>query len=363
MGWLRHASPGPPVERTTSDRDLARRALIVSTVTALTVGAFAVTWYAWQAVAQVFLAVLFGIFVSEASDQLRRLVPLSHRGAVTLLIVVLFAASGAAIYFSGKLLADQFSQLLDQLPAGIDKLKGWAQQQPWLSHVRDRFGSPEGGGGSTASMAQAIKGAGNAASRTLEAGVNLSLVLFAGFYIAYNGDQYKKGTLKILPPRTRPRAASVMAELWDTLWLWTLGRLLVMGIIAASHIVLYAVLGVPLATTLGLIAGLLSFVPNVGPILATIPAGLIALTQGPQLVLWVVAGHAIVQTAESYLLTPVVQNYMVEVPPLIGLAALLFFGLAMGTLGMVVATPLAAVAIVLVKRLYIEGILEEKNET
>lgn len=117
-------------------------------------------------------------------------------------------------------------------------------------------------------------------------------------------------------------------------------------------------LGVPSALVLGIIAGLLEFIPFAGPILSAIPAVLLALAVSTDLALWTVAMCVFVQHAEAYLIQPVIQRYAVDLPAVILLFSLLAFGAMFGALGVIFAAPLAVVSYVLVKRLYVQEALD-----
>lgn len=112
-------------------------------------------------------------------------------------------------------------------------------------------------------------------------------------------------------------------------------------------------LGVPSWLVLGLLAGLLEFIPFAGPIIAAVPAVLIALAQSTDLALWTIGAYVVVQHSEAYLIQPLVQQYAVELPAVILLFSLLAFGVLFGPIGVVLAAPLAVVTYVLVKRLYV----------
>lgn len=133
----------------------------------------------------------------------------------------------------------------------------------------------------------------------------------------------------------------------------------VVGILTWLGLVL---LQVPLAMTLAILAALLSFVPNVGPILSAIPAALVGLAQSPTTALYVVGLYVAVQTIESYLITPLIQREAVLLAPALVLTMQLAFGLLFGFLGLLVATPLTVILVVLVKMLYLEDRLGEKVE-
>jgi predicted PurR-regulated permease PerM len=123
------------------------------------------------------------------------------------------------------------------------------------------------------------------------------------------------------------------------------------------------VAGVPLAFVLGLIAALLSFVPYIGPLAAVIPAALVALAEDPTKVIYVFALYGAVQLLESYLITPLIQERAVSIPPAVLIAAQVIMGVLAGAAGVLMATPLAVVLIVLVQMLYLEDVLGDSVST
>ncbi len=112
-----------------------------------------------------------------------------------------------------------------------------------------------------------------------------------------------------------------------------------------------------MALALGIIAGLLSFIPNFGPIIALLPAVLIAFTQGPNTALYITLLYMGVQAVESNLITPLVQKKMVYLPPAMIIISQVLLGILVGGLGLILATPLIAILMVLIQMLYVEDVL------
>ena len=117
----------------------------------------------------------------------------------------------------------------------------------------------------------------------------------------------------------------------------------------------------PLALTLGLLAGLLNFVPNFGPWIAAMPAVLIALLQGPRQALYVALLYLVLQALDGYVLTPLVDRRSVHLPPVLTITAQVLLGVAFGFIGILLASPLAAVALIVVKMLYVEDLLGDRT--
>jgi predicted PurR-regulated permease PerM len=183
--------------------------------------------------------------------------------------------------------------------------------------------------------------------------VEALVVLFAGIFLAAQPRFYLAGAIKLVPAGRRPLIAEAMTESETALRLWLKGQLIAMttvGVLTGSGLWL---LGLPSALALGLLAGVLEFVPFVGPILAAVPAILLALAVSPDLALWVALLYFAVQQLEGYVLTPMVQQYAVDLPGVVLLFSLLGFGILFGALGVLLAAPLTVVTYVLVKRLYV----------
>ena len=120
--------------------------------------------------------------------------------------------------------------------------------------------------------------------------------------------------------------------------------------------------GVPYALALGLLAGLLEFVPYLGPILSAIPILLVAIGAEPNVVLWALAVVVGVQQVENNVLQPLVERRAVEIPPALLMVALFAMGQLFGVPGLLVAAPLTAVLIIVVRRVYVERILEARHD-
>ena len=127
--------------------------------------------------------------------------------------------------------------------------------------------------------------------------------------------------------------------------------MLVVTILTATAL---GIMGIPMWLLLALIAGLLNFIPNFGPIIAMIPAVLVALSQSPSMALWVAGVYIAIQVVESNLITPLVQNKMLHIPPAMIIIAQMLIAPFSGGWGLVLATPLMVIVMVLVQELYVK---------
>jgi predicted PurR-regulated permease PerM len=107
-------------------------------------------------------------------------------------------------------------------------------------------------------------------------------------------------------------------------------------------------------------AGVLNFIPNIGPWIAAVPAVLIGFLQGPQQALYVALLYLLLQAIDGYLLTPLVDRKSVKLPPVLTITAQVLLGVAFGFIGILLASPLTAAAIILVNMVYVEGVLGDR---
>jgi predicted PurR-regulated permease PerM len=196
---------------------------------------------------------------------------------------------------------------------------------------------------------------------------NVVIVFGVGLFFALNPSLYTQGLIRMVPVKRRARTANILSQVGSQLEWWFVGQLCSMASIGLLTTIGLKILGMPMALTLGILAGLMNFIPNFGPILAAAPAVLIALaphegqTQiNPALAGWVVLLYIVIQLLEGWVITPFFQQRAVELPPALIIISQVIFGLLLGPLGLVLATPILATLIVLVRLLYVEDILGDK---
>jgi predicted PurR-regulated permease PerM len=154
----------------------------------------------------------------------------------------------------------------------------------------------------------------------------------------------------------------VIGQLGYTLRWWLVGRIAGMTAVGILTWIGLMLLGVPLSFTLATLAAVLDFVPNIGPIIAAIPALLVGLTESPMTGLYVALLYIAIQIAEGSLMTPLIEQETVSLAPVLLLSAQLIMGVLFGVLGLLLATPILVVLVILIKMLYIEDVLGDSVE-
>lgn len=298
--------------------------------------------------------VLLGVFLNSISSWIEQRSPLSYRWSYTLVILMLAATAGGWFFYMGSHAASRGAELWQELQSSSDQLKSRLDQYPWLQDYLS----------ATDSIRSAMAKAGGIAQKAISAvgwlGTGLMVTLFVGLYLAYEPDLYRTGLLKLLPMDKRQRGDEVLQKLAEALRKWIVGRLLSMAVIGICTAVALSLFGVPFAISLGVLAALLTFLPNLGPIIAAVPQVLLALNVGTDTALYVVVFNVVLQGVESYLLTPIVQRYEVTLPPVLIIFAQLLMAVLVGPIGIIMAAPLTVATMVLVQLLYIRDHLGDQ---
>ncbi len=355
------ASPGQGSGRHPEPSGAVTRAFILRVVVGISI-ALATTGVALVIVfaSDVFLLVFAGILVAILLRGLARLVSryslLSMGWALALVALILVAMPPLAAWLFYPRIGHELGELATALPPAVVKFQQRISDVSWLQSVLDRLPS-------AAALAtprgDVLSKATGLFSTTFGALANVLIVVAVGAYLAINPAQYIHGFVRLFPPTRRARVYAVLGELGTTLARWLGAKFLSMVIIGTLTWAGLALLGLRLGLPLALIAGLLTFIPNIGPLLALVPAVLLALAESPVMALWVTLLYAGIQIVETYLITPYIQKRMVAIPPALTIVAQVLAGVLSGGLGLLLAAPLTAAALVLVRRLYIEDLLGE----
>ena len=355
-------------------------------------------WFAHALVIVAFLGVLFGLAVEAGVDRLERFH--IRRGIGAAIIVLgffgLLVGFGAAM---APTVREQSRELRVRIPQAVDKLQDWVDRRRsgflGIFIGRPDSGAVAGGtaaaaGATTASADTGAPRAGAAAptdsaraqgstgslsgslgrqmsgatrylfpfvSQTIAVFAGVLLIIFMAIYIAAEPSLYHRGLMHMFPHRVRDRAGEVLSAIATVLRRWLVTQLIAMVAIGAVTTVALLILDVKAAFALGLIAGLLEFIPTVGPILSAVPAVAMAFLDSPQKALTVVAVYVGIQFLENHLLIPMLMKGGVNVPPVLTILGQALFTILFGFLGLMVAVPVLAAVMVVVKMLYVEGVV------
>lgn len=301
----------------------------------------------------VFAGLLFGVFFGGGGDWLAKHIGIPRGWGVGLFLLLIIASILCAVFTFAPIVTEQFDRLVEQLPPAIERLRGRIQEYPWGDELVQRATPgalmPNGGAAATA------------VTTTFGALGNFLIMLFIGLYVALDPETYRRGFIMLLAPSARATGNQILGKAVDTLRNWLVAKLMAMAIVGGLTWLGLWLVGVPLAFILGLIAALLAFIPNIGPILAAIPAILLGLSEGVTTGMLVAAVYVAVQTIESYAITPLIQQDRVSLPPALTISTQLLMGVLFGMMGLALATPIAALGLTLVRETYVKRYLEQNQ--
>jgi predicted PurR-regulated permease PerM len=173
----------------------------------------------------------------------------------------------------------------------------------------------------------------------------LGLVLFLRLYLAAEPQMYLSGIRRFIPTNNRAMFDACMGSAARVLRWWLISQMFSMIAVGTIVTVGLWALGVPLAGTLGIIAALLTFIPNVGPIVSVVPAVLLAVMISPIKGLLVILLFLLVHFLEGNIITPLLERKIVRLPPALTMTAQLFLAVVAGPVGLALAAPFTAIAI------------------
>lgn len=306
-------------------------------------GLFFILWQLRTLVLMLFGAVVIATLFRSLADPIRRWTGIPEGLSVAIAVALVVALLVAIGFLFGSQISAQFQTLSETLPqaweafeARIGEIGLDDELRNWLS----------GSSGVLSSIGRMLMSLSTGIADTL-------VVLFGGIFLAAQPRFYRGGAIKLVPKANRELIAEAMDDSERALRMWLKAQLISMTVIGILVGVGLWLIGVPSALALALIAAVLEFIPFAGPVIAAIPAILLALLMGPEMALWTLGLYVLVQQLEGNIVYPLVQQWAVHVPAAVLLFSLIGFGTLFGILGVIFAAPLTVVCYVLVKRLYV----------
>jgi predicted PurR-regulated permease PerM len=349
-------------------------------------------WVGRSVVLLTFLGVLFGVALTAGVDRLeQRRIP---RGVGAVLIMLVFIGALAGIgAATAPSITGQLRELKTQLPEAIGKIQRWVRdrqegvsqvleqvdgEQPDTSRsgtgqagkpgegaAPDQAGQKEGAGEKQPGLGQGLADQVGGVARhlfgffssTVAVLGGIVLILFVAIFVAIDSRTYHDGLMHLFPHEARPRAREVLSATAMMLRRWLFTQFIGMLAVGVLTAVVLLSLGVKAAIALGIIAGILEFIPIAGPIIAAIPAIAMAFLDGPEKALYVTLAYIVIQQVEANLLYPLLMKKGLELPPVLTIFTQGVLSLVFGFVGLLVAVPMLAAVIVPIKMLYVRDVV------
>lgn len=348
-------------ERALGELDTAgsnlRRVVSTAATIVATLLLVALVWQVSHVMLVFFAAVLFAVLLDGMTRLVERVAHIPRAAALGLVFAAIAGVIVTFVWVVGPQLSTQISELGARIPEAVKHLASLLRDEAWSRMLLEKLLETQQIVPPAAGILGQFPGV---FSTTVGALTNAAIIVVAGAYLAIEPNPYIHGALRLLPLPQRAYGREVLQALGRALSWWLIGRMVSMVAVGLLTVVGLWLIEMPLALALGLIAGLLSFVPYLGPILSAVPAILVALVHSPLQVVYVVIVYSTVQFLESNLITPVVQERAVSLPPAVLLIAQLAMGVLFGLLGVLLATPFAVVVIALIQMLYVRDMLGDR---
>ncbi len=306
-------------------------------------------WYLFDVLLIAVGALLLAELLGLGAEPLIRWLRVPARIALAASGLVIFVVFAGTAYMFGSRMVGEAQELVERAQSGqgniVRSIQGSGLGKFVLDHMRDNI-----------DLSGVIPHA-----FTLSAGLigGIVVAVVSGVFFAAQPDVYVSGLIQLFPPSLHQRAADTIRRVGAALRLWLLGQLLQMVLIGLLSTIAALLIGLPSPWALGLIAGMAEFVPFVGPIISAIPAILVAATQSLHAVLWTILAYTVIHQLEGHIVVPFVQRYMFVIPPAVTLLGIVAIGSLFGMMAIPLASPLAVVIFVVIKKLYLRDTLGE----
>jgi predicted PurR-regulated permease PerM len=307
-----------------------------------------------------FTAIVLATALNRGVRQLQRL-GIQRRLAVFLSVAIVFALLALLIWLIGEPFSREFQQLMQRAPEGIERLRSWSN---WLQNlIPQQLGNKESGAGLT----EQLQGFANHSfgriftflSRSVAVPLEGLLVLILTVMLLADPLPYRRAFVRLFPSFYRRRADEILSCCDIALGGWLIGILFNVSVITVVSWVGLWILQVPLVLANALLAGLLTFIPNIGPTLSVIPPMAIALLDAPWKAWGVLILYILIHEIEADILTPLVMAKQVSLLPAITLLSQLAFTVFFGLLGLLLAIPLLVVLQVWLQECLIKDVLDQ----
>lgn len=348
-----------PRELPLSAAALTRTALVAFAFVALAL----LLWAARTVLFVLFLGLLIGVFLSFFTDRLTRMDLRRTPALLLVLLVGLVLLAGFALLLWPTIRAE-LTTVSREVPEATEAAVGWLESQ--YREILGRMGEPaadlqeEVRGRLSDQVDRLLLGALPVINTVVGAMVAGLIAIVVGVYTAADPQLYRKGLERLVPPRHRARVRLTLDETGRTLRRWLLGTLINMLLVALLTGLGLWIIGVPAAFALAAIAAFFEFIPIFGPIIAAVPAVVLAFTVSPATALWVLVLYTLIQQVESYVFTPLVMRGAVRLPPALTVLVQALMLVVFGFLGLLLAVPILAALMDAVRILYVEP-MEERS--
>lgn len=326
----------------------------IAAATAMIVAIIGVAWLLVELsrfLLLVFSALVLAAIFEAMTRKIRGTAKMRRGFALMLSVLTLLIVFGGVFALFGTQLASEFDTIRDSIPPAIDQVRAFLERVGLGMPAQELLDQGSG------DLSKLLSQAGGYALTLGSSLADFVLVFVGAIFIASDPGVYRRGLLHLVPREADEAVSAALDEASRGLSGWMVGQAISSLVVAALTWCGLTLLGLPASGGLGLIAGLLDVIPMIGPIIAGVPAVLLAFTVSPATALWTVGLFLLIQQLQGNILQPMIQRHAVDIPPAVLLFAVVAAGALFGFLGVLLAAPLTVVIFVMVQRIYVRTLL------
>jgi predicted PurR-regulated permease PerM len=319
-----------------------------------------VVWLIGDVLLLVFAGLLLAVGLDGLASYVKTWTRLPHGWALLVVLVLTIALVAGIATTVGVQFLGQLDRLWEQMVEFADRAVGWLLQYDWAQQLISN-------GEEEAPVAEAAAAIARQAASVTMAMIgalgSLIILLAIAIFAAANPDLYRRGLLTLLPPGRRERMDETLSATAHALRWWFLAQIVSMLALGVTVAVGLLIIGVDLWLSLGVLTALLTFIPVLGPIIAAVPILIVGFAEGLQTGMIVLVFYLVVQNVEGNFLVPMIHHRVVNLAPVLLISVQILMSMMFGIIGLIMAAPLTLVAMVMIKKLYVEDMLGEPQSS
>lgn len=297
-------------------------------------------------------SIILAIVLSFLIGWIRKLFPINQIAGLIIVVLLICGLSFLFLWFAGSHIIAQMANMASSIKMGIAKFQSIIAQYPWLKNVFDYM---NGQGNVLSGFSGKLEQAFSLTTTFVSEGI---FVVLMSLFLAVSPRLYIDNAVRLFLPDQRKLVYSILNANWRVLRSWFYGRIITMASIAVFTIIGLYIAGIPMALSLGILAGALDFIPFIGPFLSAILTALVTLSQDPLKVIWVIVVYLVVHLLEDFL-TPAIQFGIARLPPALLISVQILLFIMGGIAGILIAEPFTIMIVVIIQIGYIREYLHE----
>ncbi len=323
----------------------------------LTAGLLLMGYLLGEVLLLVFAAVLIAVGLDGLAQGVAVRLPVSRGWALVAVTIGIAAIIVGALALTAARLVQQFRELRETMVDFVEGVHAWLTEHGAIAMIEDMNDEDGGVADAAGEMAGHVLTYGMTA---VGAVASLIILIVLTLFLAARPGLYRGGAVRLVPPQSREMVQDTLSALAHALRWWFLGQIASMALLGVTVGLGLFVLGVELWFALGVLTALLTFIPFLGPLIATVPIVAVGFTEGTTTGLIVLIGYVVIQNIEGNVLVPMIQHKAVDLAPALLISLQVLLSLIFGIAGLILAAPLTIVAMIAVQKLWVEHKLGEK---